>query len=310
MNQICKTNLEECIKDFLSYIESVKNFSQNTIIAYSRHLNFFYECMKGDGDFVDVNSISENDIRSVIGILSRENKNPASINQFESSLRSFFSYCKKFGYIQKNPAATLHNYKVQRKLPSFLLESELATLCNEPKKNELLWKERDVALFIMLYSSGLRVSELVSIKMKDFSKEKDSCMILGKGRKMRRVFFSPEAVQAFNEYLDSRKKRFGLTEIGSDQSAFVNQKGGALTTRGVRYIVNLYSSAEGTKPISPHAFRHTFATSLLMNGADIRFVQQLLGHSSISTTQQYTHVTFDSIKKKYFQAHPHSGKDD
>ena len=309
-----KVLLDDCIQDFLVYIENIKSYSQNTIDAYRRNLEFLLDCVqKGAGGgktFVD--SVTEQDLRMAIAQLNREKKDTASINQFISSLRSFFLYCKKFGYIQKNVASQVHTLKKSKKLPTYLTKSELSKMCIQPFEHELLWKERDQALFLMLYSSGCRVSELANLCFSDLSQDKSSAIVHGKGNKDRRVFFSKESIEKFEVYLSDRKKKFQKMAFEPKENLFVNQKGTKLTSRGVHYIVARYSSSEeGTgKPISPHAFRHTFATTMLNNGADIRVVQEMLGHSSISTTQRYTHVTTESIKKAYEQAHPHSGKKD
>ncbi|MBO5691028.1 MAG: tyrosine-type recombinase/integrase, partial [Spirochaetaceae bacterium] len=171
---------------------------------------------------------------------------------------------------------------------------------------------RDKALFQMFYSSGCRVAEMAGLTLEDFSQDLSSAMVRGKGGKDRRVFFTPTASSALKEYLPQRQQK--LLHSGKDvakepvRSLFLNNQGGALTTRGIRYILSRYSGVEGTNnPVSPHAFRHTFATALLSNGADVRMVQEMLGHSSISTTQRYTHITTAQLVKTYNQAHPHGG---
>lgn len=175
-----------------------------------------------------------------------------------------------------------------------------------PEKKEILWEARDKALFEMLYSSGCRVSELVSIKISDFAGDYSNVIVKGKGSKDRKVFFESDAQNALKLYLKDRNLRF--LHLNED-ILFLNQKGKPLTTQGVWYILNRYSGAEGTgRHISPHTFRHTFATALLTNGADIRLVQEMLGHSSISTTQRYTHITTERLKEVYWNCFPHSGK--
>ena len=303
--------LSDCIKDFIVYIESVKSYSKNTVTTYAHNLAYLEECVCA-GEDVSIKSVTENDLRFAIGCMTREKKETASINQFISTVRVFFLYCKKFGYIQKNPAATLHTLKSPKKLPSYLTKTEMTQMCMQPEVKEILWEKRDQALFLMLYSSGCRVSELSALRFADLSSDKLSAVVHGKGNKDRRVFFSKESISKFNDYLLSRMEKFGVTSFALNDNLFVNQTGTPLTARGIRYIVARYSSGEeGTgKNISPHAFRHSFATTMLNNGADIRVVQEMLGHSSISTTQHYTHITKESIKRTYNIAHPHSGKKD
>ena len=182
------------------------------------------------------------------------------------------------------------------------------TLCKEPQVNELLWEKRDRAIFTMLYSSGCRISEMCSLKLSDFMDNYHSAIVTGKGNKQRKVFFEEESRKALALYLEDRKKVLLANGIQTPTAnLFINQKGHALSVGGMRYIISRYSGNEGTKKhVNPHAFRHTFATTLISNGADVRYVQEMLGHSSISTTQRYTHVTTERLIDIYNKAHPHS----
>ena len=224
------------------------------------------------------------------------------------------AYCKKFGYIDVNPALELKGLKLPKNLPRFMTQTEVDSLCRVPDEASILWEKRDKALFEMLYSSGCRVSEIVGLKIRDLTSDFSSAIVTGKGKKDRRVYFEKDAREALEAYLKDRDERFPQFSLGGAfpvQNVFLNNKGGALTDNGVRYILSRYTGPEGTnRHISPHAFRHTFATAMLSNGADIRMVQEMLGHSSISTTQRYTHVTTERLKEVYAQAFPHSGKKD
>ena len=230
------------------------------------------------------------------------------MNRFVSSVRGLFKYCKKLGYIEKNPAEEVKNVKNPQVVTAFMTGREVEELCSEPEHNELLWTSRDVAIFRMLYSSGCRISELTNIKLSDFRKGGRCALITGKGNKQRLVYFDETSRRAMAAYMTDRARV--LSENGRDSGEdrlFVNQKGLPITTGGMRYILTRYSGEEGTKHhINPHAFRHTFATTLLNNGADVRMVQELLGHASINTTQRYTHVTTERLKEVYKLAHPHS----
>lgn len=288
-------------EEFIIWQESVRNLSKNSVIAYENDLKTLTSFFN---DSIFIKDISLQDLRSCISKLSKTKKAATSINRFISAVRSLFLYAHRLGYIDVNVALGLKNVKVPQKVPAFMTQTEVNAMCDEPEKNEILWQERDSALFEMMYSSGCRVSEMASLKMTDFSADYTSAKIRGKGNKDRRVFFSDNAVNALKKYLLVRKAVVVQDKIV--HQVFLNQKGKALTAHGIRYIIARYSSVEGTnKPVTPHAFRHTFATSLLSNGADVRIVQELLGHASISTTQRYTHVTTEQLIKMYNRSHPH-----
>lgn len=295
--------VNDAIEEYLSYIESVRTLSVNTVVASRNDLYQFKE-MPFIGSFRDMADIELEDLRQCVGLLSKKKRSAASINRFISSVRNLFSYCRRFGHIKNNVAFELKTVKNPKKLPRFMTGAEVDRICREPEINELLWEKRDKALFEMLYSSGCRVSEIAALTIDDISADYSSAIVTGKGKKDRRVYFEKDAREALLNYLDDRKKRFG--EADKERHIFLNQRGGPLTTGGMRMIISRYSGSEGTKHhISPHAFRHTFATAMITNGADVRLVQELLGHSSISTTQRYTHISTDKLIELYNKAHPH-----
>ncbi|MBO6220126.1 MAG: tyrosine-type recombinase/integrase [Treponema sp.] len=298
--------VSDAISEYLSYIESVRTLSANTLTACGNDLTQFKD-MPFIGPARELSLIELEDLKQCVGFLSKKKRSAASINRFISSVRSLFAYCRKFGHLQKNVALELKTVKNPKKLPRFMTGAEIDKLCREPEVNELLWEKRDKALFEMLYSSGCRVSEIASLTLDDFGGDYSSAIVTGKGSKDRRVYFEKDAQNALKAYLEDRKKRFG--EEDTERHIFVNQRGGALTTGGIRMIINRYSGSEGTKHhVSPHAFRHTFATAMITNGADVRMVQEMLGHSSISTTQRYTHISTEKMIEMYNKAHPHAGK--
>ena len=303
--------LHDCASEYLLYLESVRGYSGNTVAGYREDLRHLEMMLGAD---TELHEITADDLRGCVGTLSKKKYSASSINRFIAAVRGLFSYCKKFRYISANAAQDLKTLRTPRHLPKFMTASEVDALCAAPEKNELLWESRDRAIFEMLYSSGCRVSEMSALRMQDLSQDFSSAMVRGKGNKDRRVYFGADAVRALRLYLLDRRARFPARAEGGAlrvDNVFINQKGGALTARGIRYIVGRYSGAEGTnRTVSPHAFRHTFATGMLNNGADIRMVQEMLGHSSISTTQRYTHVTTERLKDVYMQAFPHSGKED
>lgn len=297
-------NLSKLTDEFLIYLESVRTLSENSITAYRNDLNHLMEVLGPDAP---VENISLEDLRFTVGKLSDKKRANTSINRYIAAVRTFFAYCRKFGYISINPALELRTVKVPKHMPRFLTGPEIDKLCQLPETNELLWETRDKALFEMMYSSGCRVSEICSLRIDMLENGNSSAIITGKGKKDRRVYFENDAREALALYLADRKDRFSKENVKDDSGfVFVNQKGGSLTTGGVRYILSKYSGAQGLNHhVSPHALRHTFATSILSNGADVRVVQELLGHASISTTQRYTHITTERLIDIYKKAHPH-----
>ncbi len=296
--------LRELTDEFLLYLSAVRGLSENTVKGYGNDLSQLHDFLTPE---LDVKSVTRENLMLCIGQLSKQKKSAATVNRFIAAVRTLFAYAKKLGYIEKNPSLEMKTVKLPKRVPNFMTTSEVNELCNEPVMEELLWASRDHAIFLMLYSSGCRASELVGLKLSDFMDGGRSAVVTGKGNKQRKVYFAMEARKALAEYLSDRKKVLAENNIEKMPQLFINQKGGALTTGGLRYILTRYSGVEGTNHhINPHAFRHTFATTMLGNGADVRMVQEMLGHSSISTTQRYTHITTEKLIETYNKAHPHS----
>jgi len=301
--------IEECCSEYLSYLSCIKGLSEHTITGYSEDYKLLLGIL---GNQRDIQEISLNDLRSTIGVLSKKNYSPTSINRYIAAVRGMFAYCKRNKYIPHNPALELKNLKIPKHLPVYMTQNEIDNMCKMPEEKPLLWAARDKAIFEMFYSSGCRVSELALLTFDQLKQDFSSAIITGKGNKQRVVYFEKDAVEALKQYLSERKTRFPQAEkTGGSyiKQVFLNQAGKPLTVNGFQFIVKTYSGPEGTnKPVSPHAFRHTFATQMLNNGADIRMIQKMLGHSSINTTQKYTHISKQELKDIYNQAFPHSGK--
>ena len=297
--------LSELVEEFLLYLGAVRGLSENTVLGYKNDLK---ELQKFLAPTLDIQTITKENLLLSIGQLSKEKKAAASVNRFIAAVRTMFSYALKFGYIKKNPALELKTVKLPKRVPNFMTQAEVNQLCEQPVNNELLWEKRDHALFTMMYSSGCRISEITNLKLDDFMDNYHSAIVTGKGNKQRKVFFAQEARNALALYLQDRKKVLESHNIAEPtRQVFINQKGYPLSVGGVRFIISKYSGAEGTNHhINPHAFRHTFATTMIGNGADVRLVQEMLGHSSISTTQRYTHITTERLIDIYNKAHPHS----
>ncbi len=296
--------LAELIDEFLLYLTAVKGLSKNTAVGYGNDLEQLKIFLTPD---LDINTITKENLLLCIGQLSRQKKSAATVNRFISAVRTLFAYAQRYKYLEKNPALELKTVKLPKRVPNFMTQPEVNQLCNQPVENELLWQSRDHAIFTMLYSSGCRVSEITNLKLDDFMDNFHAAIVTGKGNKQRKVFFEEEARTALGIYLKDRKKVMqdnGVSE--TNRQVFINQKGLPITVGGLRYIISKYSGKDGTnRHVNPHAFRHTFATTMLSNGADVRLVQEMLGHSSISTTQRYTHITTEKLIDIYSKAHPH-----
>ena len=297
--------LNELTDEFILYLSAVRGLSENTCIGYKNDLAKLMEFLS---PHMEVGDVTKENLLLCIGQLSKQKMSSATVNRFIAAVRTMFAYAHKFNYIQKNPALELKTVKLPKRMPRFMTQGEVNELCSEPVTKELLWGNRDLALFKMLYSSGCRVSEITNLALGDFRGNYSSAVVTGKGDKQRIVYFDDSSVAALRLYLADRTKVIAQNGIKEPtQKLFINQKGEPLTTGGIRYIINRYSGPEGTNHhMNPHAFRHTFATTMIGNGADVRMVQEMLGHSSISTTQRYTHITTEKLIETYNKAHPHS----
>ena len=300
--------LNELVEEFLLYLSAVRNVSENTVAGYRNDLTQLQSLLTPE---LDVKTVTKENLLLCIGELSRQKKAAASINRFISAFRTLFSYARKFEYIEKDPAIEIKTVKQPKKVPNYMTQAEVQQLCNQPAENELLWQKRDMAVLAMLYSSGCRISELRNLKLSDFTDGGRAAIVTGKGNKQRKVYFADKARECLAEYLKDRERVLAENNVAEKpDQLFISQKGKPISVNGLRYIITRYSGVEGTNHhINPHAFRHTFATTLLSNGADVRLVQEMLGHSSISTTQRYTHITTEKLIETYNKAHPH-GKSD
>lgn len=288
--------MKDKINDFLVYIEKLKNCSKHTLRAYKRDLLDYYEFIKKND--LDYKTISRNSLRGFLIDLKEKGLDKKSISRKISSIRSFYKFLLKDGVIDKNPLITLELPKVDKKLPTFLTEDEVMKLINSPNDKTLLGY-RDKLILTFLYSTGMRVSEIISLKLSQLDLDKGEVIITGKGKKDRVVFITQELKEMIKEYLSRRKKNSNVL--------FINRNGKPLTDKGIRLLVEKYAKLViPYKKVTPHTLRHTFATHLLTNGADLRVVQELLGHSKLSTTQIYTHLTKENLKKIYENFHPHS----
>ncbi|MFQ5841621.1 MAG: tyrosine recombinase XerC [Thermodesulfobacteriota bacterium] len=297
------------IDQFIKYLVLEKGASEHTCRSYFSDLSHLAGFISASGLFpksetgeVDVSRIDRDIIRIYLRALFRSNKR-TSIARKLASIRSFFQYLVREGVIPTNPAKGVATPKTEKYIPSTLTIDEMFRMLDAPDKSNPIGL-RARAILELLYSSGIRVGELTQLNCDDVDLELGIIKVLGKGRKERIVPIGSKAIEAIKEYLGRRRLSSGS---GRDCPLFVNTRGGRLTDRSVRRMVEKYGKECGiARSISPHALRHTFATHLLDAGADLRDIQELLGHVSLSTTQKYTHVSIDGLMEVYDRAHPRS----
>ena len=298
------------LEEYLSYLKEQKNYSENTIDSYKRDIEMFLTFIKDEGYSFDV--IDNNLIRNFLRYEVVQGKSKRSNQRRIIALRRFYSWLLKNKYVKYNPFINIKTPKDDKKLPSFLHEEEVETLIEADAKREDFLAKRDHAIIISLYTSGLRVSELTNLKLQDINLRQRTMRIIGKGRKERIVPFSNIALDAINDYLQNcRNLILEKNHIYKGTNAlFINSKGEQITARGVQYILKKVEEKTGVNlGLHPHKMRHTFATHLLEKGADLRTIQEILGHTSLETTQVYTHVTTSKMIDTYKNAFPTAKKD-
>lgn len=286
------------INDFISYI-SKKNYSINTYTSYINDLYYFYIFIKKD-----LTKVTFEDVKDYLEHLNLKKEKASSIRRKISSLKSFYKFLYKNGYIDKKdyPLTKIAYPKMEKKLPKFIYYNDLLEIINESTKDKD--GVRDRLIIEMLYATGVRVSELINIKINDIDFNNRRIIVLGKGNKERIVYYGEYAEEVLKEYIKTHDRK-------NHNYLFVNSKGGKLTDRGVRYIIdNIMSRLSVKVHVTPHVLRHTFATDMLNNGCDIKVVQELLGHSSLKATEIYTHVTNEHLKKVYYECFPRRDKDE
>jgi len=321
------------VNDFLNYLIYEKRFSGHTAKCYGADLAQFtaHLVQKGESDMpaesvtghigsgqtatalevqtqpnaqqvllaVDVNSV-----RAYLAVLNAKQYCKSTIARKLATLRSFYKFLLKRGVISSNPVTAVRTPKQEKRLPRFLEYEEVKRLLDTPPMNNWLGA-RDRAIMESLYSTGIRVSELVALNMDDIDFLGEVVHVRGKGKKERIAPISSSALRVIQHYIEFRNKRAQSNSNFDAKVLFVNKHGGRLSTRSVRRKMDKYLKIAGLDPsISPHTLRHSFATHMLNNGADLRSVQELLGHQSLSTTQVYTHLTTSKLKEVYDGAHP------
>ena len=298
-------DFEKEIEGFIQHIQREKNFSENTVISYRNDLSDF-------GEFLKERNLLENPLhyidrlllRDFLVFLKRKRLKEATIAHKVFVLRSFFKYLLRKRKIFSNPASFLSSPKGKKRLPTFLTISQMESLLKLPLKEDF-WGLRDWTILELFYSTGIRLSELANLDLSSVDFEGGVVRVLGKGKKERIIPVGKEALEALRNYLNLRRFAFKGKSMMNGEAIFLNRSGKRLSARSIGRIVKKYATLiSEDKKTSPHTLRHTFATHLLDQGADLLAVKELLGHESLSTTQIYTHVTTDRLKKIYKKAHP------
>jgi tyrosine recombinase XerC len=288
--------MQRYIDKFINYLRVERNASDHTVKNYAIDLGMF-------GQFLgerDISSVDHLAIRRYLAEMRAKNYSKRTVARKLASLRSLFRFLYREGHIKKNPLTAISSPKLDKKLPVFLDTEKVGRLLEAPPADKLSGL-RDRALLETLYSTGIRVSELVGLDIDDVDFISGVVKVFGKGRKERVVPIGEPAIKAIRNYVDGRKS----AKVRDRGAVFLNNAGRRLTDRSVRRVIDRHiRSCSIAEHISPHSLRHSFATHLLDRGADLRSVQELLGHMNLSTTQIYTHVTMERLKNVYDKAHP------
>ena len=279
--------------EYRDYLTSVRKYPDNTINSYLSDITIFKKYLSS----LKINylKVDKDIIREYLKVLGNSNYKSSSINRILSSLKNYYDYLEYKHLIEYNPLKDLNRPKKEKRLPNFINNNDYEEIIKKSLERTDFIGRRNTLLLELLYSSGIRISEALNIKIKDINMSDKSIRILGKGSKMRIVYFGEYAKEYLEEYLKVRNS--------SLEYLFLNKNNTPLTRRGAEYIIsNLVKTSLLKKKVTPHTFRHSYATEMLNNGADIRSVQELLGHSSLSTTGIYTHVTNEVVRREYLKA--------
>ena len=289
------------IESFLQYLQYEKNYSSHTVDGYRNDLFQFKQFICGEEKF-DPTDVDALIIRRWVVSLMGQNYSPLSVNRKLSSLKSFFKYLCRYNYVETSPVKNIVGPKTSKPLPYFVKETEMNNLFLDLDGDSSFEGVRDKAILDVFYTTGIRCAELVGLKDEDVDLNAGLIKVTGKRNKQRLIPFSDKLKESIHLYLSGRQE-----EVGSvvDGRLFVRKNGKPLSNSTVYGIVNgRLSEIPNLSKKSPHVLRHTFATSMLNNGADLNAVKELLGHASLSSTEVYTHTTFEELKKTYHQAHP------
>jgi len=293
--------MDKTVSDFISYLSVEKGLAKNTLESYRRDLQVF-ACYLRQNGVTGFRDTSRQNIVGYLASLQNNGKAKATLSRNLASIRSLYQYLSQERLVDGNPSADLESPRPERKLPRVLTTREVDLLLDQPDCSRVIGP-RDKAMLEVIYATGIRVSELMSLDVENLNIESGFVRCLGKGNKERIIPIGSVAVRHLQEYLKGCRHK--LVKNGAESALFVNQNGKRMTRQGFWKILKKYSREAGIKKdITPHTLRHSFATHLLENGADLRSVQEMLGHADISTTQIYTQVARSKIREVYEKTHP------
>ena len=288
------------IEKYIDYLKYEKKLSENTINSYKNYLDCFKDFFKKD-----LTKINLDDMHKYLDHLNKENKKATTVAHNITVINSFYSFLINENIIATNPCTNIISPKLAKKLPNYLTEEEVDKLLNIPLKTA--YDYRNKAMLELLYATGIRVSELINLKFVNLELQDDFIRVMGKGSKERIIPMSNISKKYLIEYIEIYRKT--LLKSKDSEYLFINNQGNVISRVGFfKIIKKLCLENNISKNVSPHILRHSFATHLLAHGADLRVIQELLGHSDISTTQIYAHLINDKLKKDYEEFHPHSHK--
>ena len=291
-------SLNELIEEYLRYLLIDKGYSTNTIESYRLDLQKFLEFNKNK----DIDNISNDDLKKYVKHLKEIDLNEKSISRNISCLKSFYKFLIIGKYVNNNPSDSLFMPKIKKSLPKILTEDEVLKLLDITLNDNFSYRNK--AMIELMYATGLRVSELINLKLQDIDLNQNIVRIVGKGNKERVIPIGEYASEYLEKYVYNY--RGSMIKQNNTEYLFLNNHGKKMTRQGFFKIIKNIAKEKGiTKDLSPHTIRHSFASHLLKYGADLRTIQELLGHSDISTTQIYTHITNEELKKNYENFHPH-----
>ena len=296
-------------KEFLDYLKKERNYSDQTVISYQFDIEKFFNFLLDEGVLMD--QVDQLVIRNFLTEELNAGVSKCSCKRRLSSLKHFYDFLVKKNYVPENPFVIVSSPKADKKYPEVLYKDQVKQILEANAERTDHLALRDQAILNMLYYCGLRASELVGLKVQDVNFRNRMVRILGKGSKERLVPFTTECRDVVSNYIQTTRKELALKQKEPENELFLNDKGHKLTTRGLEYILDQIEEKTGNiVGLHPHILRHSFATHLLDNGADIRVIQELLGHSSLNTTQVYTHVSAEAMKQAYVDAFPRARKKD
>lgn len=302
-----KDGITKEIEDFLDYLLNVRRYSENTVSSYSYDTCDFTIYMRSLNKTYD--EVTVDDVKAWIFHLTQNGIGKRSIKRKMSSMRTFYGWMYLNKKVESDPFEYIHSPKAPHTLPDFFSEDEIEQLLIKNNERSDKLKDRDQAILMIMFASGLRASEVVNLTFDQIDFDNRIMKILGKGNKDRLVPFTSAAKSCLRQYIDGYRKQLITDEDNDEGYIFLNSKGEKLTVRGLQFILNEIERKTGLYgKIHPHMLRHSFATKLMNRGADLRTIQELLGHSSIETTSIYTHVAYENMKETYEKAFPRAKK--